>query len=135
MRGPAGGVLLFISSVLPFAPYDGKPKRLTEEEKSQLTLSDENKQILVGSLLGDGNINKQENGKKFSNDLIFNVLKFLINFYLIFNVLNDKWNLECYKSKTAYGGYRIAIPRRTLPILQSLIKDIIPSMMLYKIGL
>ena len=54
---------------------------------------------------------------------------------LLINVLNDKWNLECYINKTNNGGYRIVIPRRSLPILQSLLRDIIPPMMKHKIGL
>ena len=54
---------------------------------------------------------------------------------LLVNVLNDKWNLECYINKTNNGGYRIVIPRRSLPILQSLLRDIIPPMMKHKIGL
>jgi hypothetical protein len=53
----------------------------------------------------------------------------------LINVLNDKWNLECYKVKTTIGNNRIAIPRRSLAILQGLLKDIMPPMMLHKIGL
>ena len=53
----------------------------------------------------------------------------------LINVLNDKWNLECYKIKRTNAGHRIAIPRRSLPILQSLLKDIMPPMMRHKIGL
>ena len=45
---------LFISALTPI-----KPKRLTNLEKSQFTLSDELKQILVGLILGDLHINKQ----------------------------------------------------------------------------
>jgi len=54
---------------------------------------------------------------------------------LLINVLNDKWNLECYKTKTSNGGYRIVIPRRSLPILQNLLDPLLPSMMKHKIGL
>jgi hypothetical protein len=54
---------------------------------------------------------------------------------LLVNVLNTKWNLECYKNKTNNGGYRIMIPRRSLPILQSLIGQHMPDMMRHKIGL
>ena len=45
---------LFILSLVPV-----KPKRLTNLEKSQFTLSDELKQILVGLILGDLHMDKQ----------------------------------------------------------------------------
>ena len=54
---------------------------------------------------------------------------------LLANTLNAKWNLECYINKTTNGGYRIVIPRRSLPKLQGLLKNIMPPMMLHKIGL
>jgi len=54
---------------------------------------------------------------------------------LLANTLNDKWDLKCYINKTNNGGYRILIPRKSLPVLQSLLKDIMPPMMHYKIGL
>jgi hypothetical protein len=54
---------------------------------------------------------------------------------LLANTLNAKWDLECYINKTSNGDYRIIIPRSSLPKLQSLLKDIMPPMMLYKIGL
>lgn len=54
---------------------------------------------------------------------------------LLANTLNDKWDLECYINKTNNGGFRILIPRKSLPVLQSLLKDIVPSMMIHKIGL
>lgn len=54
---------------------------------------------------------------------------------LLANTLNGKWNLECYINKTSNGGFRIIIPKRSLPILQGELKDIMPPMMLYKIGL
>ena len=54
---------------------------------------------------------------------------------LLINVLNDKWNLESYQKKTSIGNYRIAIPRRSLPILESLLGPIMPPMMRYKLGL
>lgn len=51
--------------------------------------------------------------------------------------LNDKWSLNCYIKKITKtkSGYRITIPRKSLPVLQSLLRDIMPSMMLHKIGL
>nr|QWC53677.1 LAGLIDADG homing endonuclease [Rhizoctonia solani] len=54
---------------------------------------------------------------------------------LLANTLNEKWNLECYINKTSNGGFRIIIPKRSLPILQNLLNPIMPSMMLHKIGL
>lgn len=51
------------------------------------------------------------------------------------NTLNTKWNLKCYMNKTNNGGIRILIPRKSLPVLQSLLKNIMPSMMAHKIGL
>jgi len=53
---------------------------------------------------------------------------------LLVQALNDKWDLKCRKVKGG-SGYRIIIPRESLPILQSLLKDIMPSMMRHKIGL
>jgi len=53
---------------------------------------------------------------------------------LLTNILNDKFNLECYVNKN--GEYsRIRIPKRSLSKVQLLLKDIMPPMMLYKIGL
>jgi hypothetical protein len=46
--------VLFTSSLVPV-----KPKRLTNLEKSQFTLTDELKEILVGLILGDLYLNKQ----------------------------------------------------------------------------
>lgn len=56
---------------------------------------------------------------------------------LLVKTLNDKWSLNCYIKKITKtkSGYRITIPRKSLPVLQSLLKDIMPPMMLYKIGL
>jgi hypothetical protein len=48
---------------------------------------------------------------------------------------NEKWDFKCYINKTNNGGYKIVIPRKSLPILQHLLKDIVPSMMKHKIGL
>jgi hypothetical protein len=53
---------------------------------------------------------------------------------LLANILNDKWNFECYVNK--YGNnYRIRIPKKSLAKVQVLLRDIMPSMMLYRIGL
>jgi len=53
---------------------------------------------------------------------------------LLINVLNEKFNLKCYKCRRG-SSYRIIIPSYSIPVLQSLLKDIIPSMMQHKIGL
>lgn len=53
---------------------------------------------------------------------------------LLAGILNDKFNLECYVNKN--GKYfRIRIPKRSISQVQLLLKDIMPPMMLYKIGL
>ncbi len=51
------------------------------------------------------------------------------------DTLNDKWNLQCYIIKNNQNKYRIQIPRRSLEILQNLLKNIMPPMMKHKIGL
>jgi hypothetical protein len=53
---------------------------------------------------------------------------------LLVETLNDKWNLECYQVKRGNSS-RIIIPRRSLGILQGLLKDVMPLMMLHKLGL
>lgn len=53
---------------------------------------------------------------------------------LLIQTLNAKWDLYC--TKVANGkGYRIVIPKKSLPVVQSLLKDLMPPMMLHKIGL
>ena len=53
---------------------------------------------------------------------------------LLVSVLTNKFNLKCTVHKQG-KGYRIRISSKSLPVVQSLLKDIMPSMMLYKIGL
>lgn len=53
---------------------------------------------------------------------------------LLVKVLNDKWNLNCHRASRG-SGYRIIIPRKSLSLLQELLKGIMPPMMLHKIGL
>jgi hypothetical protein len=53
---------------------------------------------------------------------------------LLINVLNSKWDLKCYKQKRG-ESYRIVIPAYSVPKLQALLKDIMPPVMLHKIGL
>ena len=53
---------------------------------------------------------------------------------LLIKTLNDKWDLKCTINKQS-NAFFIRIPKNSVPILQSLLKDILPPMMLYKIGL
>jgi hypothetical protein len=53
---------------------------------------------------------------------------------LLTKTLNNKWDLECTINKNL-NGFVIRIPAKSLPTLQALLKDIMPSMMLHKIGL
>jgi hypothetical protein len=53
---------------------------------------------------------------------------------LLVKTLNNKWNLNCTINKNG-AGFRIRISSRSLAVIQELLKDIMPSMMLYKIGL
>lgn len=53
---------------------------------------------------------------------------------LLINVLNSKWNLNCTINKKGANSV-IRIPSKSLPILQSMLKDIMPTMMKHKIGL
>ena len=53
---------------------------------------------------------------------------------LLAKTLNDKWDLKCTINKHG-NGFRIRIPKKSLPKLQDLLKDIMPPMMLHKIGL
>jgi hypothetical protein len=53
---------------------------------------------------------------------------------LLINVLNSKWNLNCTINKKG-SHFVIRIPSKSLPILQNLLKDIMPTMMKHKIGL
>ena len=58
----------------------------------------------------------------------------LVEVNLLVKTLNNKWNLNCTINKNG-TGFRIRIPSKSLPMIQELLKDIMPSMMLYKIGL
>jgi hypothetical protein len=53
---------------------------------------------------------------------------------LLINVLETKWNLKCNINKGS-GQFVIRISAKSLPALQSLLKDVMPSTMKYKIGL
>ena len=53
---------------------------------------------------------------------------------LLINVLTVKFNLKCTINKNK-GHHVIRISGKSLPELQTLLKDIMPPMMLHKIGL
>ena len=53
---------------------------------------------------------------------------------LLAKTLNDKWDLKCAVHKSR-DGFVIYISSKSLSILQNFLKDTMPSMMLYKIGL
>jgi hypothetical protein len=53
---------------------------------------------------------------------------------LLMSILTNKFNLKCTINKHG-SGFRIRVSSKSLPVLQSLLKDIMPTMMLYKIGL
>jgi len=53
---------------------------------------------------------------------------------LLTSVLTNKFNLKCTINKSR-NCHVIRISSKSLPVLQTLLKDIVPPMMLYKIGL
>ena len=53
---------------------------------------------------------------------------------LLAQTLEVKFNLICHINKLR-NGYVIRISAKSLPVLQDLLKDIMPPMMLHKIGL
>jgi hypothetical protein len=53
---------------------------------------------------------------------------------LLIKTLNAKWELNCTINRQG-EGWTIRIPKKSLPILQSLVKNKMPVMMLHKIGL
>ena len=54
--------------------------------------------------------------------------------HLLAQTLEVKFNLICHINKLR-NGYVIRISSKSLPVLQELLKNQMPSMMLYKIGL
>jgi hypothetical protein len=212
-------------------PADNKPRYLTKAERAKFSLSDEQKEILTGLILGDLHILKQRinpslifrqgikhelylcylydlfkefcpSGPKIQNHApdkrtgkVYSAISFISytlpcfiplheNFYLaakkvvpldiaerltplglcywicddgfwdnynrrvvlctesftpaevqlLINVLNSKWNLDSFLSRRG-ESYRIMIPYRSVTHLRGLLKDIMPPMMLYKLGL
>jgi len=53
---------------------------------------------------------------------------------LLADALNKKWDLKCFVNKHT-SGYIIVIPPYSVPVLQGLLKDVMPKMMMHKIGL
>lgn len=53
---------------------------------------------------------------------------------ILLGVLSNKFNLSCYANKHG-EGYTIAIAKKSLPILQTYLEPIMPSMMRSKLGL
>jgi hypothetical protein len=53
---------------------------------------------------------------------------------LLQEVLEDKFKIDCTINVRG-GGFRIRISKKSLPVVQALLKDIMPPMMLHKIGL
>jgi len=51
---------------------------------------------------------------------------------LLVSVLNKKWNLNCTINKHG-DGFRIRIPKKSVPIVQALLQDIMPPMMKLRI--
>lgn len=83
---PVGEILLLLCSVVPVKPSDDKRRRLTNEEKEQFTLSQKLKEIVVGLLLGDLNVQKQKGGVnarlRFEQGVIHK--EYLFHLYSIF---------------------------------------------------
>lgn len=58
----------------------------------------------------------------------------LVEVNLLAKSLADKFNLVCSINKQ-HSGYVIIISAKSIPVLQDLLKNVMPSMMRYKIGL
>jgi len=72
---------------------------------------------------------------KVYGSLILSTQSFsLVEVNLLINVLNSKWNLDCTINKKG-PHFVIRIPSKSLPILQSLLGPLMPTMMKHKIGL
>jgi hypothetical protein len=84
---------------------------------------------LVYWLCDDGSFQKRDRA------LVLSTQSFtLAEVKLLVSVLTDKFGLKCTINKSN-GDFTIRISSKSIPVLQSLLKDIMPSMMLYKIGL
>lgn len=58
----------------------------------------------------------------------------LVEVQQLIEILNTKFNLRCYKTKSG-NNFRIIIPSYSIPTLRELLSSHIPPMMKYKIGL
>lgn len=84
---------------------------------------------LVYWLCDDGSFNKKDRA------LVLSTQSFTIaEVKLLVQVLNDKFGLKSTINANN-GGFTIRISAKSTPVLQSLLKDLMPSMMLHKIGL
>jgi hypothetical protein len=84
---------------------------------------------LVYWLCDDGSFNKKDRA------LVLSTQSFTIaEVELLVQVLTDKFGLKSTINANN-GGFTIRISAKSTPVLQSLLKDLMPSMMLYKIGL
>jgi hypothetical protein len=72
---------------------------------------------------------------KSNNRVTLNTQSFtLAEVELLISVLSDKFGLNCTINKNR-KGFVIRIPSKSLPRLQALLQDIMPGMMVHKIGL
>jgi hypothetical protein len=77
----------------------------------------------------DGNFSNSHQAVRIStNSFSFDEVQLLVS------VLSAKFNLNCTVNKDG-AGFRLRISKESLPVLQALLKDIMPPMMMYKIGL
>lgn len=80
-------------------------------------------------LCDDGSYHKSRKIVRIStNSFSFDEVQLLVS------VLTGKFGLKSTINKDK-GGFRIRISRESLPVLQALLKDIMPPMMKHKIGL
>jgi len=86
-------ISIALSSLVPVKPGEAQPPhRLTKKEKSQLSLSDELRQILVGLLLGDLYAQKPKGGVnvllRFTQGIIH--MDYLLHLYDLFKTLSTQ---------------------------------------------
>jgi len=80
-------------------------------------------------LCDDGSFSKRDQSIYLCTDSFA-----LAEVQLLVSLLTGKFNLQCTINKHG-NGFRIRIRAKSIPVLQALLKDIMPSMMLHKIGL
>jgi len=115
---------LFISALVPMKPAEDKPsRRLTKAEKSQFTLSDELRQILVGLLLGDFYGEKRAENVRLRFDQ---------------GTIHNDYLMHRSDFKIFYGKIAVMSPfvkKISKPKVQKLLAAVMPTIMKYKIGL